>query len=366
MKRMLLLTTIGIAGASQLGNTNCGQITRDPGFDLWCGDQLCAWKVVRGDTERVATWHESDSGVALVGDDAAISQLTPVNSGDGNCIRFELVADVDDNADAYLDIDIEGDGRIERHERIPTSHWKPVSFDIATANIYDGIRFELGKRGPGRAAFARIDAHTRPAEDCVGLAPIASAKRPLGAACGDATDCMSNQCAASTARPLPPYWQDAWLGFNLVCVGCTAQTACGTNEVCGYNDPNAPILGAFAACVPTHVRALGDRCLVDDDCMSGMCQLGVCSACRIGAACRDGVCAAYGGGPAICASLEHRAQSGEPCGANADCASGTCNGGERRECEDGRSCINALQCPAGNDLIPGDCKTVGIEGGTCN
>ena len=60
--------------ASQMGATKCGQVLRDPGFDLWCGDELCAWKVERGDVKRVATWHEADAGVELVGGDVAIEQ----------------------------------------------------------------------------------------------------------------------------------------------------------------------------------------------------------------------------------------------------------------------------------------------------
>ena len=41
--------------ASQMGATKCGQVLRDPGFDLWCGDELCAWKLERGEVKRVAT-----------------------------------------------------------------------------------------------------------------------------------------------------------------------------------------------------------------------------------------------------------------------------------------------------------------------
>src|SRR5688572_3846364 len=91
--------------ASQMGATKCGQVLRDPGFDLWCGDQLCAWKLERGEVKRVATWHEGDAGVELVGPDVAIAQLTPVNSGDDTCIQFNLVANVDENAEVYLNVD---------------------------------------------------------------------------------------------------------------------------------------------------------------------------------------------------------------------------------------------------------------------
>src|SRR5215468_1920822 len=67
---------IAVAAAGQLGATDCGGgITRDPGFDLWCGDVLCAWKIERGEVLRVPTWNEGDAGVELVGPDAAIEQF---------------------------------------------------------------------------------------------------------------------------------------------------------------------------------------------------------------------------------------------------------------------------------------------------
>ena len=36
-----------VLAASQMGATDCGQVLRDPGFDLWCGEDLCAWKLER-------------------------------------------------------------------------------------------------------------------------------------------------------------------------------------------------------------------------------------------------------------------------------------------------------------------------------
>ncbi len=62
--------------ATQLGNTNCGQALRDPGYDLWCGDDLCAWKVERGEIKRVATWHEGDAGVPGFRDSAERARET--------------------------------------------------------------------------------------------------------------------------------------------------------------------------------------------------------------------------------------------------------------------------------------------------
>src|SRR4051812_15423636 len=99
MKIYFSTMILAAAALSQMGSTNCSVATRDPGFDLWCGDSLCAWKVERGQVKRIATWNDGDSGVELVGNDVAIEQLSPVNYGDGTCLKFELVADVEDTAE---------------------------------------------------------------------------------------------------------------------------------------------------------------------------------------------------------------------------------------------------------------------------
>src|SRR5262249_30223147 len=148
------LSTFLFAGvlASQLGNTECGgDALKDPGFDLWCGDSLCAWKVERGTIARVPSWNKGDPAVELVGDDTAIEQLSPVDSSDGTCIEFTMIADVDDDVDVELNIDVLGDGSVEHHERLPSAHWKPLSYDLFVRQPYAGIRFELAKTGSGRA-----------------------------------------------------------------------------------------------------------------------------------------------------------------------------------------------------------------------
>src|SRR5690348_1574155 len=122
MRLPFLIVILG--AATQLGNTDCGQVLRDSGFDLWCGDSLCAWKVERGDIQRISTWNKGDPGVELVGNDVAIEQLAPVDSGDGTCLAFDLVANVDPSADVELNVDVFGDGTVEHTERIPAASWK--------------------------------------------------------------------------------------------------------------------------------------------------------------------------------------------------------------------------------------------------
>ena len=367
MKRIILHAAFVVVASTQLGATNCGQVTRDPGFDLWCGNELCVWKVVRGDVRRVATWHDGDSGVELLGSDTAISQLTPVNSIDGTCIRFDLVANVAETAEVDLNIDVEGDGTVDKQERVPTASWKPVSFRIFVKAPYDGIRFELAKHGTGTAILARINAEL--ADDCEGLAPIAASQRPDGASCGAPEDCASGTCAQLTIFGAPPGSTD-----GLTCSRCSAGT-CGAGETCGYADPLSPVLGGYGDCIPLGSRELGERCVANEECGSGICDVGTCSACVAGTACANGgTCnpSWYADnlfglppGPAVCAPGAQQGATGDACGRDGDCASGRCAGSERKQCSDGRPCFDRDNCPIESSLEPGECTTVGVQGGSC-
>ena len=50
------------AAVSQIGATDCGNALNDPGFDLWCGDQLCDWKIERGSVSRVIDQTDARTG----------------------------------------------------------------------------------------------------------------------------------------------------------------------------------------------------------------------------------------------------------------------------------------------------------------
>jgi len=368
MKRSITLVTALVA-ASQLGATDCGQVQviKDPGFDVWCGESLCSWKLVRGDIDRVGTWHEGDSGVGFLGDDTAIQQVSPVNSTNGVCIRFSMVADVAENAEVFLDIDVEADGTIERSERIGTSNWQPVSFLIHIAPPYDGIRFELAKQGTGNAVLANIGAEI--STECTGLPQIAVEPRPNGAACNDLIECASGLCVAS-ATTLPPA-----AVFGRVCGGCDpAADACTGGEICGIGPALSPVLAAPLTCVAPASAELSEQCLSDAECASGTCAIGtgpgVCSSCKTDADCGGQACGpawlAGSRGPNVCRPGAGAGATGAACGADGDCASGTCAGSDRKTCNDGRPCETDANCPATSDLTPGTCSTVGIQGGTCS
>jgi len=356
-----------VAVVSQMGATDCGQVLRDPGFDLWCGENLCAWKLERGDVKRVPTWHEGDAGVDMVGDDVAIEQLTPVNSNDDTCIKFDLVANVDENAEVYLNVDVQGDGKLELHERIPTSHWKPLSYNINIAPPYDGIRFELTKKGAGNAVLANIGANTAH-DQCTGLSQLDPGPRRNGAQCTESTQCASGACLVSLTDVPSSIYDGA-------CVGCDWKNPnCATGEVCGFGDTFSPLFAMPTECVAAASKELGDYCITSEECASGGCfrigGAGRCSTCYGTGTCPGSqTCAAsWEGGPFVCGAGQQAAASGAPCGADADCMSGHCNGTVRNECDDGRPCISPADCPFGSGdeaLQSGACTTVGIQGGTC-
>jgi len=152
----------------------CGgtQVTADPGFDLWCGESLCAWKVVRGEVERAPTWHEKDSGVAFLGVDTAIEQLTFVSNDDGTCIQFSLLADIGDRAEVVLDLDIGGNGSVEHSERFSTGEWHALKYALNIQPPYENINFTIRKAGAGRTVIAQIDAVTVPSTECEDFTPI--------------------------------------------------------------------------------------------------------------------------------------------------------------------------------------------------
>lgn len=345
------LGLIVVAAATQLGATDCGQVLRDPGFDLWCGDQLCTWKIVRGDVRRVSTWHDGDSGVELVGPDAAISQLSPVNDGDGTCIQFDLVADVSVDAEARLGIDIYGDGSIERSELIPAARWKPLSYKIRVAPPFTGIRFELSKQGTGSAKFANIGAEI--VHDCDGLAEVFGGLAPLGAHCTSDSSCESGMCRTT--------------GFALRCVGCTLET-CGSGEVCGLGEPISPVLDVPVQCVPAGTDVIGEQCWRDEECASGICSNYACSTCRADRPCAAGeTCGqTWRNGPLVCSPGGGQRATGESCTQDSDCASGRCTGDVRHACPDNRACGSDASCPVEEGLVPGACTPVGIQGGYCD
>jgi len=350
-----------VAAASQMGATGGGcdhPIIRDPGFDLWCGDSLCTWKVVAGEIKKAPTWHSKDAGVEFLGAEAIIEQTSPVDSGDGHCIKFDLVANVEDTAEVKLEVDVYADGSIDYDSPIPTSAWKPLTYLLRLDGDYRGVRFQLSKHGNGTATLAQIAAYIVPAQDCEGFDAVTVAPAPIGSRCDGDDDCESGLC-----RVVPD--PSSLFGASSACVGCDpTAAACGAGEVCGIFEPSSFVRTMVPACVPDAGDATGERCRLDTECASGICSGGVCSTCDANRPCTDGTCRlAYVNGPTMCSG----GARGEPCAIDTDCTSARCEGDPRKQCEDGRSCGSPETCPVVDDetLEPGACTLVGVLGGTC-
>ncbi len=370
MKSKLASLLLLAAVASQLGSTDCGQVLRDPGFDLWCGDSLCAWKLERGNISEVPTWNQGDPGVSFDGSDVAIEQFAPVNDGDGTCLQFDLIANISETAAVTLNIDIEGDGTIEKAEQLPTSNWKPLSYLLNVTPSFDGIRFELAKTGPGTAVIAQIDAQIVDASMCTGLPTITSGPRPDGARCEQDSDCNSNSCIGAQSFGPPG-----------TCQGCApvGSGTCPSDQVCGLVAPTAAFFAIPNGCVENASKPLGELCAVSAECASGICDF-VCSACETGGCPNGQMCGpdwtqtvdstSTTAGPWVCAPHASMQPAGSPCASDDDCASSACAGTVRMQCDDGRECATAADCPFDtepneNGLQNGPCNTVGVQGGIC-
>lgn len=343
---MRIHACILLLAATQLGATDCGAIIEDPGFDHWCGERLCFWETERGEIRRVPTWHRGDDGVEFVGDDVAISQMTPVNSWDTDCIGFEFVADVEASAEVFLEADVFGDGTVEWRERVPTSRWDQVSFRIGLEGSYEGIKFRLTKAGAGRAVLAQIAAQVE--DDCPSSVDLLA--RPLGAACLQDADCASEVC-------------NGW-----VCSTCDLEDVCAAGQVCGREADAPGHLADWWTCVAPGSRGLGEKCFDDAECATGACDdAGICAECSGLVACAGGATCTTDGsiGAAVCADEPRPA--GAACMLDDQCASGACDGAAWGRCDTDADdvCYEDDDCPARSDLTPGACTFVAVARGTC-
>jgi hypothetical protein len=354
------------AAASQLGASDCGggPIITDPGFDLWCGDSLCAWQVERGSIANVPTWHAGDDGVALIGDDVAISQTSSISSDQGTCVEFDLIANIGPEVDAVLNVDVFDDGVIDLVEHLPVGTWQPVTFQMRMPDTFSGIRFEVAKTGAGSAEVANIGASIVDG-GCAGQPAMVVNNRPLGAACDSTAECGSASCDStgiSLGGPSPR-----------ACTGCddNKPDACGSDAVCGGVQSPSPLYGIVDECVALGALPLGAECSQSAECAQGACNQELCSTCIIYSDCANGEsCAPAWSQTELAAwecapGLHHRA-SGEPCITDADCQSNACSGAALSVCADGRSCASDADCVF-NFVDQSDqaCTPVGVQGGSC-
>ena len=165
--RTSLELLLAITGITVLSGYGCNDdILADPGFDVWCGDQLCTWVVEHGKVGKAATWDTMDEGAALAGPRAAISQYAPIDEYDADSICFSLLADTDDGATLYLELDFGDDGVIEYGYAIPSDDWERVALHAAAPRHYTGLRIRVVKEGWHRGVIAQVRATDHKLEDC--------------------------------------------------------------------------------------------------------------------------------------------------------------------------------------------------------
>ncbi len=248
----------------------------------------------------------------------------------GACVpREETCNNVDDNCDGTVD---EG--------------CTPVGAPCSTDEECVGNTCRAVHEGTGRICTVPCDPLrpligcpigmycTNSSGSCDGLcAPGGAGESPIGADCMDDTDCVSARCVDpgdGRRRCLAP------------CVGdggdCLAGEACAAPpDACGSCVDQNEVAGS---------RGVGEFCEHDEECYSGLCfedeGATYCSrlceddaACGNGFHCRDTHCVR---GP--------RADVGDTCVTNEDCGSGICaTSGERRWCTS--FCDTDDDCPSG-------------------
>jgi hypothetical protein len=354
---LLLLAAPALMGAK------CGEsLVKDPGFDVWCGEALCAWKVEEGTIAKVATWHERDYGVDLIGPAVQLTQRGEYGDDRPSCLQFDLLSDLDEMASVVLSVDFGDDGSPEVTQVLPNRRWQGLEYKIAAPSWYRVIRFSIRKRGEGHAALARM--RVAADVDCQDP-PVSTTGRPGGAACETAAQCVGAVCAKEgpneTTALLPAAAPATFCG------GCDADEDCGPSGVCGLGFGAEP--HPFRQCAVAGAQRLGERCAGDRECGTGVCCGGVCSECCANRACAGGrSCARAAGTPVWRAwRCAGPAAAGAPCLAGAECASGACEGqGTLSVCaHDGRTCDEAHPCYDFGTLLPNACVPLGMAGGKC-
>jgi hypothetical protein len=265
-------------------------------------------------------------------------------------------------------MDFLDDGVIDYSHDLVTDDWKQAKYEVATPSWYDGVRFIVRKTGAGEAVLAHIRV-TRSS----GCPAPAVELRDLsdGTPCSTASECRGGFCE-QIARV------SSWAIFKPaeICSSCGTDADCSVNDVCGLESSSVSKGEPHKSCGAPARHRLGERCIGDAECKTGVCCNDVCSeccddhgpSCPAGASCMDAAWWELGSAyqshllPGQCSPGKGLGASKAPCLQDADCQSKSCVGaGELKTCQtDGRRCESDDDCP-----LSRLCLSIGVYGGTC-
>ncbi len=365
------VTLLLITGAEFCGPSD---LLENASFDLWCGDELCSWELEQGSVEKVATWHASDAGASLVGNPVVMSQHAEADEEEVDCIEFSLMAQSDPGTTVQLELDFYDDGITDYEHPIPVLDWETVSYWIRPPQHFDGIRFRIRKSGDGAAVLSQIRAQSVSEELCEGMDKLLLEDLADGTRCSENAECLHGRC--EHVPVLSSIEEDQW---ERVCGSCATDSwvDCGSEPVCGVDFTASNL--TTSECVDLADKILGEMCLEDEECTTGVCCEGQCSECCHSprADCEDGttcVRPTVSDGdahpdllPRMCYPNRYLRAGGEPCMGDSDCASGSCEAEEVLKLCDpgGQPCDSDSDCHSELDDQTTQCVSLGAREGVC-
>ena len=334
-------------------------------FDLWCGDELCGWRLYEdkdgnryGSVEEAATWHEKDKGVELKNDeggrDAILYQTLQDRSG--VCKVFSVQANVEKGAKLWIEFDYLADDPLapERSVEIEGDDWNTTNVEAPMPETTMDINLIFRKSGRGKVVLSRVTM-----EDATACnAEMPAVEFPDGAPCEENSECRSGLCER----------QPSTSGVSTLrsCSACNLDTPCDDDQSCGY-DFSEDYRTMYQGCGEVGRHVLGQRCQWDDECTTGICCAGKCATCCQDTDCpEEQQCQHLGSDkPDQCAPEAGLGEAGDFCLSDFDCQSGTCEAeAVLRTCNvDGRPCTADSECI--NNDETGACTEVGYYDGVC-
>jgi hypothetical protein len=156
MNRFVLIVLMPVFLVT-MGNYCETDLIDDPGFQFWCGEELCAWQLEAGAVRKAPSWHEHDYAVELVGAPVVLSQQA--SRGFPSCVRLEVIADVEPRAMVSIEIDYTGDGSVDWQAPIQQEGFRTVAWELreGAAPQRDSV-FYVRKASEGRAVIMQLRA----------------------------------------------------------------------------------------------------------------------------------------------------------------------------------------------------------------